>query len=409
MPRRHWLSWHRAGPPGIVAYLASAVIIGAVPTTKEPTLKILHLYKDYFPVLGGIENHLRVLCEGLAARGHEVTALVTSRTRHTHEQRQGELRVYRAGRLLHAASTPISPAMLRAARTADADLVHLHYPYPPGDLAYFARRDRAPLVVTYHSDIVRQKTLDRLYAPLRERTLAAAARILPTNAPYIQSSPVLRRFAAKCQVVPLSVDLERFASPDRALAAELRARFAPGGEPLALFVGRLRYYKGLHLLIAAMAAAPGNLLIVGTGGEEQALRRQVAGAGLGARVHFAGDVSDVALPAYYAAADMFVLPSQLRAEAFGIVLLEALAAGLPLVTTELGTGTSWVNQHGRTGFVVPPGDPQALARALRALAASDELRRSLGAAGRLRAEAEFGHQRMVSHVEAIYRELLPDA
>jgi rhamnosyl/mannosyltransferase len=372
-------------------------------------MRVLQIYKDYFPVLGGIENHLRVLSEGLAARGHEVTTLVTSPSRHGQEEQAGMLRVLKAGRVLHLASTPLSATMLPLARATPADVVHLHYPYPPGDLAYFARRDRPPLVVTYHSDIVRQKLLDRLYGPLREQTLRRAARILPTNEPYLHSSPVLRRHAAKCQVVPLSVDLARFnpaSETTQAQAAELRARYAPDGGALLLFVGRLRYYKGLHLLLEALRLTPGRLLLVGSGREEGALKAQAQEAGLGERVVFVGDVGDAQLPAYYAAADLFVLPAHLRAEAFGIVLLEAMASGLPLVTTELGTGTSYVNQHGRTGFVVPPGDPLALARALSVLLGNPLLRAAFGAAGRRRAAAEFGHERMLDRVEAIYAELL---
>jgi glycosyltransferase involved in cell wall biosynthesis len=313
------------------------------------------------------------------------------------------VRILRSGRLLHTASTPLSPAQVLAARRIEADVVHLHFPYPPGDLAYFAQRQRAPLIITYHSDIVRQQHLQRVYAPLMERTLSQATRIIATNAPYVASSPVLRRYAAKCCVVPLSVDARRFARADQALVAELWARY---GGPLALFVGRLRYYKGLHLLIEAMRAVGGKLLIVGTGNEEAALREQVVAAGLSERVFFAGDVSDEALPSYYAAAELFVLPAHLRAEAFGIVLLEAMAAGLPLVSTALGTGTSFVNQHGITGFVVPPGNAAALARAIRVLFANPELRAQFGTAGRARAASLFSHERMVASVEAVYRDAL---
>ncbi len=357
-------------------------------------MRILQIYKDYPPVLGGIEGHLRDLAEGMAARGHDVTVLVASRGRSTRIERVSpRLTIARAGRLLHAASTPIAPAMLTIARAARPDVVHLHFPYPPGDLAALAAA--APLVVTYHSDIVRQRLLRQIYAPLMARTLGRALAIIATSPNYIASSPVLARYAAKCAVVPLGVDLTRF-TPDPEPSV--------GHEPLKLlFVGRLRYYKGLHLLLDALTRLPGAILwLAGSGPEEGRLRRQAAGLGLGERVAFLGDVPDADLPALYRAADIFALPSQLRSEAFGIALLEALASGLPCVSTELGSGTSYINRHGETGLVVAPGDVGALADALRALAGDAAMRARMGAAARSRAASGFGVARMLDGVEEIY-------
>ncbi len=186
-------------------------------------MHILHLYKDYFPILGGIENHLRDLGEGLAARGHRVTALVTSLSNRTEIERPVPgLTVIKAARALHLASTPLSLEMLRQARRIRADIVHLHFPYPPADLAYLAMPRRPPLVITYHSDIVRQQALLRAYRPLLGWSLRHAARIIATSPNYIVSSPFLRRHAARCAVIPLGVDIERFAHADERRAAEIR-------------------------------------------------------------------------------------------------------------------------------------------------------------------------------------------
>src|SRR6266511_4782536 len=232
-------------------------------------MHILQIYKDYFPVLGGIENHLRDLSEGLAARGHHVTVLVTSLDGCTAVERpRPGLTVIKAARALHLASTPLSPAMLRLARQQRPDVVHLHFPYPPGDLAALAMHEREPLVVTYHSDIVRQRALLRAYRPLLELTLRRAARILPTSPNYVVSSPFLRRHGAKCAVVPLGIDADRFARADPRRVAAIRARY---DAPLALFVGRLRYYKGLHILLDAMPSVRGELLIGGGGPEREGL------------------------------------------------------------------------------------------------------------------------------------------
>ncbi|MCU0493278.1 MAG: glycosyltransferase [Chloroflexaceae bacterium] len=371
-------------------------------------MHILQIYKDYFPVLGGIENHLRVLAEGLAQRGHRVTVLVTNTGPGDEIFRHDNLTVIKAGRALHLASTPLSPRMLiHARRMHDVDLMQLHFPFPPGDLAALLVPNRPPLVVYYHSDIVRQQNLLRVYGPLLRHTLKRASRIITSSPAYIHSSPTLAPHAAKCTVVPLSVDPARFAHFDPAAVARLRERY---GERLVLFVGKLRYYKGLHVLLDAwpQLRQPAQLLLVGTGPEEGRLRQQVARLGLTGQVHFLGEVPDAELPNVYAAAQVFAFPSHLRAEAFGIAQLEAQAAGLPIVCTELGTGTSYITLHGETGLVVPPNNPAALANALSLLLANPTLARQLGAAGRARAAQEFSHWRMIERMAEVYRASVRD-
>jgi rhamnosyl/mannosyltransferase len=206
---------------------------------------------------------LKALSEGLVARGHAVTVLATSHTRHTHTIDRHGVRVIKAARLAHLASTPLSPALVQQARHLHADVVNLHMPYPPGDLAALAMRT-TPLVVTYHSDVVRQQRLLQVYRPLLHRTLTHAARIIATSAPYIQSSPFLRRYAQKCRVVPLSVDIARFAAADENAGSMLRQRYGVGAnDHVVLSVGVLRYYKGLHVLLDAMRHVDATLLIVG--------------------------------------------------------------------------------------------------------------------------------------------------
>jgi rhamnosyl/mannosyltransferase len=366
-------------------------------------MHILHVYKDYYPVLGGMENHLRIVAEGLVRRGHTVTVLVSNTYRKTMVERLNGVSVIKAAEWLRRASTPLSPAMLPLSWRVPADIIHLHHPFPPGDLVYWLRRRRPPLVISYQSDIVRQRRLLQLYRPLLERTLAAADRILAASPQYIQSSDWLRPHAAKCAVVPLSVDAERFAHPDLAGVAAIKARY---GAPLLLFVGRFRHYKGLHFLVEALRSIPeARLLLVGVGPEEGRLRALAERLGLAGRIHWAGEIADEDLPDYYAAADLFVLPAHLRAEAFGIVQLEALAAGLPIVSTELGTGTSYVNSNNETGLVVPPADPAALAGAINELLADPARRAAYAAAGRRRASEHFSEERMLDQIEAVYREV----
>ncbi len=363
-------------------------------------MNILQIYKDYFPVLGGIENHLRDLSEGLVARGHRVTVLVTNQDRRTLiEYPSPGLTIVKAGCQIRLASTPLSLAMLPLAGLTMPDIVHLHFPYPPGDLAALVVPHRPPLVVTYHSDIVRQQVLLRAYRPLLLHTLRRAARIMATSPNYMASSIFLQPYAEKCRVVPLGIDPGRFAGVEQA------AGWRAGAEKVVLFVGRLRYYKGLHILLDAMPHISATLLLAGSGPERQRLEEQARALKIMDRVRFLGDVPDADLPGLYHSADVFVLPAHLRAEALGLAQIEAMACGIPCVSTELGTGTSFANQHNETGLVVPPGDPHQLAGAINSLLADPDLRRCYGAAARRRVDALFTRDHMLDGVEAVYREV----
>jgi glycosyltransferase involved in cell wall biosynthesis len=368
-------------------------------------LKILHLYKDYAPVLGGIENHVKVLAEAQAARGYDVSVLVTSRDRRTHVEMIGGVRVLYAARLATISSAPVSLAMFTLLRREMPDIVHLHFPYPPGEVANLFMGRAHHTVVTYHSDIVRQRFLRLLYAPMMHQVLVRADRILATSPNYIASSPVLSRWQTKCTVVPLGIDPTPFEDP--APSDSFRERVRGKGKGVLLFVGHLRYYKGLSYLLQALREIPNaRLLVVGVGPMERPWRVLAQELGLEGRVQFVGDVPGAELPFYFAVCDVFVLPSSERSEAFGLVQLEAMAAGKPVVCTELGTGTSFVNVNGATGFVVPARDPRALASAITRLIADDGLRARMGAAGRARVHQEFLVEEMVDRVVAMYKDLI---
>ena len=365
-------------------------------------MRILHVYKDYCPVLGGIENHLRLLAESQAAAGHDVTVLVTRPGLRTKIEHLGGVRVVKAGRLATVASTPLSLALVGLLARQRAEITHLHFPYPVGEVAnHWWGRSRCT-VVTYHSDVVRQKALLRCYAPLMRRVLAGVEGIIVSSPNYLESSPVLGEFADKCVVIPFGIDQARLRVVDQGAVEALRRRL---GTPLLLFVGVLRYYKGLQYLLEAMTNAPGRLAIVGQGPMGAVLREQAERLGLGERVVFVGRVDDAELANYYHAADLFVFPSSERSEAYGIAQVEALTCGLPVISTELGTGTSYVNRDGESGLVVPPKDPVALAAAIRQLLANDDLRRRL-AAGALARSTLFGREKMVAAIQAYYERLL---
>ena len=373
-------------------------------------MKIFHIYKDFYPVVGGIENHVKHLAEAQAARGHSVTVLVNSIDRHTHVEMLHGVRVIYAARWLTISSTPLGIVLPRLVARETADVTHLHFPYPWGELAnYYLGRARHT-VMTYHSDIIRQTYTRALYAPFMWRVLKRVDRILPTSPNYARSSPVLRQVTEKCTIVPLGVDPVPFECADIHAAQEIRARIETDAHtPILLFVGHLRYYKGLEYLLRALPELPkARLLIVGTGPMEEEWRALAHALGLAGRAVFVGAASDAELPAYFAASDVFVLPASERSEAFGLVQLEAMAAGKPVVCTELGTGTSFVNVDGETGFVVPARDPQTLASAIARLIEDVSLRARMGAAARARVRQEFTLDRMVDRVMLVYDDLLRD-
>ncbi len=359
-------------------------------------MKILHFYKDYFPVVGGIENHIKLLAEAQAACGHGVTVLVTSLDARSHIENINGVRVIFASRLFNLSSAPFSAKMFARMRELETDIAHLHSPYPFGEMAnYFFGRARAT-VLTYHSDIVRQRVMGALYTPFLHRVLARAHTIIATSPNYIDSSRVLREWKNKCVVVPLAIPHTPRATTQ-----------ATGSGNNLLFVGRLRYYKGVNYLLEALTFLPdARLTIVGTGPMERAWKQLADELGIAPRVEWMGEVSDDALPAFYEACDVFVLPCSERSEAFGAVQLEAMRAGKPVVSCDVNTGVAWVNQNEITGLVVPPKNPRALAEAISRLLDDDALRHEFGDAGRLCVEQEFTLEKMVDGVMQVYERAL---
>ncbi len=372
-------------------------------------MRILHLYKDYFPVLGGIENHVRDLARMQAARGHEVTVLETGPAPRVVTEDDAGVRVIKVPRQAVVASTPLSLAYYAHVRRLAADVTHVHVPYPVAETAQRLLGRTGRVVITYHSDVVRQRGLLTLYAPILRHVLARADAIIATSAPYVRSSPFLSAVAAKTVVVPLGIDPARFRDPDPGAVERLRARLGAPEATLFVSVGRLRYYKGLDVAIKALAAVPNTrLVLVGSGPMEAEWRALAAATGVADRVVFAGEIGDDELPLWFAAGDVYLSSASHRSEAFGISILEGMASGRPVISTELGTGTSFINRHGVSGLVVPAGDVDALAGAMATLRDDAELRRRMGEAGRARVEREFTLERMTERVLAVYSGRPPD-
>ena len=370
---------------------------------KNPAkLRVLQVGKFYPPHMGGIETHLHALCGAL--RHHaDVRVLVSSEGRNTREEVIDSVPVARLGTLLTAFSTSISPGMVSRIRHSNADLVHIHLPNPTAVLAYLASGHRGRLVITYHSDTVKQKVLGRMFEPFLNAVLRKSDAIIATSPNYLATSPALQVFRDRCQIIPYGIDTAQFAQCSPEVVRKVREQF---GERLVVSVGRLVYYKGFEVLIRAMASVRGKLLIVGDGPLRSELRMLSSQLGVTDKVVFAGEIDNAAVTSYYHAADLFALASVARSEAFGIVQIEAMAAGLPVINTALDSGVPFVSLDGETGLTVKPGDPQALAAAINRLLDDDGLRQSFGQAGICRARDEFGLDIMVRRTLQLYESVI---
>jgi len=359
-------------------------------------LRVLQLGKFYPPHMGGMETHLQALCEQLQ-RSVDVRVIVASDDRRTTSEWVNGIRVTRAGTAFHITTVPVCPGMAGEIRRTPADLVHLHWPNPAALLSYLLSGHRGRLIVTYHSDIVRQRVWRRLFQPILSRALSRSAAIIATSATYVETSPVLSDYRHRCHVIPYGVDVARFDCCDRDEVDRIRRRYGP---QIVVSVGRLIYYKGFEYLIDAMTGVSGRLLVIGDGPLRPRLERQAIVRNIKDRVVFLGEVRDI-VP-YYHAADVFVLPSVARSEAFGIVQLEAMACGKPVVNTRLESGVPFVSPHGVTGLTVPPANPGALADAVNLLLGDAQRRTEFGNAGRRRVQEEFSLELMVRRTLDVY-------
>lgn len=368
-------------------------------------MRVLHFYKTYFPEsVGGVEQVIRQMCVGTGRLGVRNEVLTLTRQK---EQRDVEFEGHKV-RLLpldfEISSTGFSLAAFRelARMAEDADVVHYHFPWPFMDLAHFVSRIKKPSLVTYHSDIVRQKQLLRLYQPLKHRFLQSVDTIVATSPNYMASSAVLDRYRDKTRVITYGLDKTIYPEPDQARMDRWRTQI---GERFFLFVGVLRYYKGLHILLDAVANTDYPVVIVGAGPIENELKAHAERLGL-THVLFVGALDEADKVALLTLCYALVFPSHLRSEAFGISLLEGAMYGKPMISSEIGTGTTYINIDAETGLVVPPSDPQAFGEAMRTLWDNPELAAAMGKRAEARYWELFTAEQMAKSYTALYHELV---
>ena len=366
-------------------------------------LRVLHLGKYYPPVKGGIESVVETLCRGEAA-WVDSSALVLNETRATTFEYRDGVAVRRVGSLARVGAVSLAPTLPIWLARSQADVLVLHEPNPMALVAYFLARPKIPLVVWYHSEVIRSQWKYQLfYEPFLEFALRRASRIVVASPP-MRDVPALVRYRDKCVVVPFGLRVERYG---RGVESESRVEMTRrvGTRPTLLFVGRLVGYKGVDVLLRALPGLDADTVIVGDGPLRGSLEALACDLGISDRVRFLGEVPGDELLAWYHACDALVLPSVTRQEAFGMVQLEAMLCGRPVVSTALGTGVSWVNQHEHTGLVVPPGDVGELRKALACLLDNAELRQMLGMAARARVLGHFTAERMCSATHTLYQEI----
>lgn len=365
-------------------------------------MKVLHVYRTYYPdSQGGLEEVIRQCCLNPAVESRVFTV---SETASPEAVMVDQSLVVRCKKHLDIASNSISLTGFAAFRRQVewADVIHYHFPWPFGDLLHLWLRSKKPCLVTYHSDIVRQKLLLRFYSPLMYGFLNRVDRVVATSPNYFASSDVLSKIKTPVSVIPIGIDETSNPAADTATIAYTRAKY---GEDFFLFVGVLRYYKGLHILLDAIQNAPFQVVIVGSGPTETELRAHAKRLGL-TNVRFTGHVPDAEKMALYQLSKAVVFPSYLRSEAFGVTLLEGAMSERALISTEVGTGTSHVNVDGETGLVVTPACTEALREAMDELHNNPERCAELGRGARRRYEALFTGALMGERYTALYHELV---
>ncbi|WP_426935405.1 glycosyltransferase family 4 protein [Pseudomonas fulva] len=368
-------------------------------------IKVLHFFKTYYPdSMGGIEQVIFQIAEGTQAHGIEPEVLYLSSRGAARNEPVANHITHRAKLDLHVASTGFSLSAFKdfAELARKADIVHFHFPWPYMDLVHFATRLNKPTVVSYHSDIVKQKWLLKLYQPLMNRFFSSVDRIVASSPNYAAHSPVLTQFKDKVSIIPYGLDRSTYPKASAEKLAYWRQRL---GERFFLFVGALRYYKGLDYLLEAARISGLPVVIMGGGFLEQQLRQQASDAGL-SQVQFLGGLPDEDKVALLELCYAFTFPSHLRSESFGISLLEAAMYGKPLISCEMGSGTTFINLADQTGLVVPPRDAPALAQAMQQLWDDPAQAQAMGAAAQQRFENVFTASAMANAYAELYRSLL---
>lgn len=367
-------------------------------------LKILQVNKLYYPVTGGIERVVQQIAEGLKDKV-EMEVLVCQERGKTVTEYVNGVKVTRAGSFGVLFSMPLSVAFIRKLRklSKDKDVLHFHMPFPLGDLACLLSGYKGKVVIWWHSDIVRQKKFLKLYRPFLEWFLKRADIIIVATQGHIDGSSYLPRYRDKCVIIPFGVDSYIEYKGDQYYKKAISIH---KDKINLLFVGRLVYYKGCDVLLKAVSKVDRvELTMVGSGELESKLKEEAKILGIANKIHFCGNLNEVELNKAFEDCDVFVLPSILKSEAFGLVQIEAMVYGKPVINTNLDSGVPYVSIDHVTGLTVPPNDVQALADAIKWMVEHEAERIEMGKRAKKRVKECFQMEKMLESVLKSYKDL----
>ena len=368
-------------------------------------MNVLHFYKTYRPeTFGGIEQVIYQLANGITKSGIETSVLTITGKKEFGIIKLNDHNVYQCKRSFQIASTDFSlKAILKFKElAASADIIHYHYPWPFMDLVHFLTKPNKPTVLTYHSDIIKQTYLKKLYSPLMHRFLNDVDVIVATSPNYFNTSSILQIYKEKVEVIPIGIDKESYPQPDLNKLEYWEEKL---GNKFFLFVGVLRYYKGLQVLLESLAYIDYPMVILGSGPMEKELKSKAVELGL-RNLIFVGQLAEEDKQAVIALSYALIFPSNLRSEAFGVALLEASIFVKPMISCEIGTGTSYVNIDGETGFVVSPSSPIELHLAMKFLWKHPKVSRKMAQNALERYKELFTAKRMTERYITLYSEIL---
>ncbi|MEA5581254.1 glycosyltransferase [Nodularia harveyana UHCC-0300] len=384
-------------------------------------MRIIHLSKYYPPDRGGIETHIQTLARTQAAMGAEVNVIcvnrfdkrgnLSTRTKTVYEK-DGDVKVTRVGRLLSVSGFDVCLGLCRKISkfvNHSNTIFHLHTPNPTMLLPFTMLDKKVPLVITHHSDVIKQKILKYALRPFEQLVYSRSSQILTDSYQYIEGSKFLQQYRPKLNVLPLGLDIATFTHPNQTALAYSRSFKEKYGEIIWLAIGRLVYYKALHIAIEALTKVPGKLVVVGVGPLEAELKALAQKLGVEERIVWLGRVNEDELVGAYHAATALWFPSNVRSEGFGLVQVEAMASSCPVINANIPcSGVPWVSRNEQEGLTVPINDPVALAEAAKRLLVEPGLRNRLVRGSLIRAQY-FNHINMAERSLELYDKVLsPD-
>jgi len=367
---------------------------------------ILQLSKYYSPYKGGIESVVLDISEGLVKYGFDTTVLATDESNLERVANINGVRVIRSKEYTNIANTSLSPRyFVDTIIKCNQNIIHIHLPNPLSNLALFLAwilgKDISNIVIHWHCDIVKQKSLLFLYRPLQNWLLRKSKVIIVTSSRYLNHSKPLRSFRYKTEVVPIGIDsLE--SSVDKFIVENIKSKYY--GEKIVFSLGRHIYYKGFEFLIEAAPLVKNTVFLIGgIGPDTEKYKKMIVNMGLQDKVFLIGKVADEELPSYYSAADIFCFPSIEKNEAFGVSQLESMSVGTPVISTDIkGSGVPWVNKHMESGLICKPKNSKRLAQAINTLISDESLLNKLAYGAKNRFLSKFTKNHMVEKVVEIY-------